>query len=264
MEWLKLIDTSHVLVFTLVLARVSGIVIMTPVFGSADIPAQFRALLAFSLAILIMPSQWFITVAEPASLPMYVLVLAAEVLIGLSLGAGLYIFFVGLEIAGEIMGHIGGLNVAQFFDPLSGENIPLLSQLLYRLGLVGFICCGGVQLTMMGLLDTFQTIPPGGGMIPVSIGETFLMILSMTFNLAFRVAAPVMVGALMSLLVIGLLGRTLPQLNLMSVGFGINTVVAFTILYLCVGAVVMCFQNHIVDVVDMVVRSLNESMAPNG
>ena len=264
MEWLKLIDTSHVLVFTLVLARVSGIVIMTPVFGSADIPAQFRALLAFSLAILIMPSQWFITVAEPASLPMYVIVLAAEVIIGLSLGVGLYIFFVGLEIAGEIMGHIGGLNVAQFFDPLSGENIPLLSQLLYRLLLGGFICCGGVQLTMMGLLDTFQTIPPGGGMIPISIGETFLLILSMTFNLAFRVAAPVMVGALMSLLVIGLLGRTLPQLNLMSVGFGINTVVAFTILYLSVGAVVMCFQNHIVDVVDMVVRSLNESMAPNG
>jgi flagellar biosynthetic protein FliR len=260
MDWLKLIDTSRVLVFSLVFARVSGIVIMTPVFGAAEIPMRIRALFAFALALLIMPSQWFLQVSEPASLPMYVLVIAAEVMLGLAIGVGLYIFFTGLEIAGEIMGHLGGLNVAQFFDPASGENMPLLSQLLYKLGLVGFICAGGVQLTMMGLLDTFQTIPPGGGTVPTGIGETMLTILCLSFNLAFRAAAPVMVGVLISMLVIGLLGRTMPQMNLMSIGFGVNTMAAFLILSLSVNAMVFCFQDHIVEVVDMILRSLHTSV----
>jgi len=243
------------------MARVSGIVIMTPVFGAADIPVRFRALLAFSLALLVMPSQWNVQVNEPQSLPMYIVVLAAETMIGLSIGVGLYIFFMGLEVAGEIMGHLGGLNVAQFFDPRSGENLPLLSRLLHTLGLVAFVSCGGVQLTMMGLLDTFQTIPPGGGTIPVHVADALLVILSLSFNLAFRVAAPVMVGVLISMLVIGLLGRTLPQLNLMSIGFGVNTIVAFTILYLSVGSVIWCFQERLVDVIDLVLQGLHTPLS---
>ena len=122
MDWTAWIDTSRILMFSLVLARVSGIVIMTPVFGSADIPIQFRALLAFSLAVLMMPTQWFVEIQEPDTLPMYVIVIAAELVIGLALGLGLYIFFTGLELAGEIMGHVGGMSVAQIFDPVSGEN----------------------------------------------------------------------------------------------------------------------------------------------
>jgi len=262
MDWTTWIDTSRILLFSLVLARVSGIVIMTPVFGSADIPVQFRALLAFSLALLIMPSQWFVEMQEPDTLPMYVIVIAAELVIGLALGVGLYIFFTGLDLAGEIMGHVGGMSVAQVFDPTSGENTPLLSRLIYMLGLAVFVCCGGIRLTLAGLLDTFESIPPGGGHIPVELGEALVLILSLSFSLAFRVAAPVMIGVLISMLVIGLLGRTLPQLNLMSIGFSVNAIVTFGILFLSIGGVVYCFQDQILDVFSVVLQALQTDVKP--
>jgi len=262
MDWSAWIDTSRVLVFSLVLARVSGIVIMTPVFGSAETPMQFRAMLAFALAVLMMPSQWFADVPDPGSLIVYVIVIATELLIGLSLGVGLYIFFNGLEIAGEIMGHVGGMSVAQLFDPVSGENMPLLSKLVHTLTLVVFVCCGGIRMTMAGLLDTFSSLPPGGGHVPLQLGESLLLILSLSFGLAFRVAAPVMVGVLISMLVIGLLGRTLPQLNLMSIGFSVNALVTFGILFLSIGGVVFCFQEHVVHVFSVILQALHTDVRP--
>ena len=248
--------------FSLVLARVSGIVIMTPVFGSADIPVQFRALLAFSLALLMMPTQWFVEIHEPDTLPMYVIVLAAELMIGLALGVGLYIFFTGLDLAGEIMGHVGGMSVAQVFDPTTGENTPLFSRLIYMLGLAVFVCSGGIRLTLAGLLDTFDSIPPGGGQIPVALGEALVLILSLSFKLAFSVAAPVMLAALISMLVIGLLGRTLPQLNLMSIGFSINAMVTFGVLFLTIGGVVYCFQSEILNVFSVILQALQADVKP--
>jgi len=262
MDWTAWIDTSRVLLFSLVLARVSGIVIMTPVFGSADIPVQFRALFAFSLALLILPSQWCVALQEPDTLPMYAIVLAAELVIGLALGLGLYIFFNGLVVAGEIMGHVGGMSVAQVFDPTTGENSPLLSRLVYMLGLAVFVCSGGIRLTLAGLLDTFESIPPGGGHIPVELGEALVLILGLSFSLAFRVAAPVMIGVLISMLVIGLLGRTLPQLNLMSIGFSVNAIVMYGILFLSIGSVVYCFQSEILNVFSVILQTLETDVRP--
>ena len=262
MDWTAWIDTSRVLLFSLVLARVSGIVIMTPVFGSADIPVQFRALFAFSLALLILPSQWYVALQEPDTLPMYAIVLAAELVIGLALGLGLYIFFNGLVVAGEIMGHVGGMSVAQVFDPTTGENSPLLSRLVYMLGLAVFVCSGGIRLTLAGLLDTFESIPPGGGHIPVELGEALVLILGLSFSLAFRVAAPVMIGVLISMLVIGLLGRTLPQLNLMSIGFSVNAIVMYGILFLSIGSVVYCFQSEILNVFSVILQTLETDVRP--
>jgi flagellar biosynthetic protein FliR len=262
MDWTTWIDTSRILLFSLVLARVSGIVIMTPVFGTADIPMQFRALFAFSLALLMMPTQWFVEINEPDTLPMYVIVLAAELAIGLALGLGLYIFFSGLEIAGEVMGHVGGMSVAQVFDPTTGENSPLLSRLVYMLGLAVFVCSGGIRLLLAGLLDTFESIPPGGGRIPVELGEALVLILGLSFKLAFQVAAPVMLAALVSMLVIGLLGRTLPQLNLMSIGFSINAMVTFGVLFLSIGGVVYCFQSEILNVFSLILQVLETDVKP--
>ncbi len=63
MDWLSQIDVGKFLLFTLVLTRVSGLVMIAPVFGSPEIPLRVRALLAFALAVLIAPTQWHVPVA---------------------------------------------------------------------------------------------------------------------------------------------------------------------------------------------------------
>ncbi len=246
MDWYHLVDTTRVLVFALVLTRVSGIVIMSPVFGGSEIPMQVRALLAFSLAVLIMPSQWTVDVGEPRNLAAFAILIAAELGIGLSLGLGITIFFSGVALAGELIGQLGGLTAAQIFDPTSGDQSPLLSRMLHYLAVAVFASIGGLRILMSALLDTFQTLPIGECNMHTTIAYSLVAILNTSFGLAIRMAGPVMVSVLVAMLVMGLLSKTLPQLNLMSVGFGINSVIMYLVMGLSLGAGVWCFQEHVI------------------
>ena len=201
MDWYHLVDTSRILVFTLVLTRVSGIVIMAPVFGGSAIPMQVRALLAFSLAVLIMPSQWNVDVGDPRTIPAYAILLAAELGIGLALGLGINIFFTGVSLAGELLGQLGGLHAANIFDPTTGDQAPLLSPMLHFLAVAVFAAIGGLRVLMAALLDTFQTLPIGECNMNTTIAYSLVTILTTSFGLAIRMAAPVMVAVLVSMLV---------------------------------------------------------------
>jgi flagellar biosynthetic protein FliR len=235
------------LVFSLVLIRVSGIVIGAPVFGSSDIPVQIRALLAFTLTLLIMPSQWMVQITEPQNLVEYAVLVVSELIIGVSIGLAISIFFSGVAVAGEVIGQTGGLSASQIFDPISGTQSPLLSRAMNYLAVAVFACVGGLRAILTSLLYTFETLPLGSGTMTDSIAEMFLKLLSISFSLSLRISAPVIVAVLVSMLVLGLLGKTLPQLNLMSIGFGINSMVMFCVLMLSVGAGIWCFQDRIAD-----------------
>lgn len=245
------------MVFGLVLTRVSGIAIGSPVLGGSDIAVQFRALLGFVLAILIMPSQWTVQLDEPSNLVAYAVLVVAELIIGLSIGLGLTIFFTGMTVAGEMIGQIGGLTASQIFDPISGDQTPLLSRALNYFAITVFACVGGLRIMLVALLDTFESLPLGEGVMTDSIAIMFLKLLCISFGLAIRVSAPIILSVLVAMLVIGLLGKSLPQLNLMSVGFGINSMVMFTVFMLSAGVGIWCFQERIVDAFEIIFEGLH-------
>lgn len=262
MEWLKYIDTSLVLIFSLILVRVGGIVLVAPVFGGNDVPARFRILLAFALAVLMMPAHWTMQIAEPPTLIDYVLVIASELIIGLSIGLCMMIFFSCIYVAGALIGQMGGLLAGQLLDPTSGEQIPMISRFLYLLAVAVFVCIGGLRVLMAALLDSFQTLPLGEGGIHLPLLETFVRILSAGFLLSFRIAAPITIGILVAMIVMGMLSKTLPQLNLMSVGFGINNILMFFLLFLSLGAGIHCFIERLPDVMEWIFEGLHTTIDP--
>ena len=260
MDWWHLIDTSRVFVYVLVLTRVSGLVIMAPILHTTDTPVQFRALLAFAFSLTIMPSQWFVEVVEPDTLPAFVIMIAAELFIGLAMGLGFYILFSGVALAGELVGHVGGLQASQIFDPVTGAEVPLMSRAFQYLAITVFALIGGLNVLVCSLLDTFTTIPLGTIGFQPDVALSLVVILSMSFNLALRVAAPVLVATLVSLFVMGLLGKTLPQLNLISVAFGINSMVMFSVFALTLGTGMWCFQEQIGDVFEILFAGLHTTL----
>jgi flagellar biosynthetic protein FliR len=235
---------------------------MSPVIGGSEIPVQVRALFVFTLTLLIMPSQWFLTITEPKNLTAYAILIVAELGIGLSLGLGLNLFFTGASMAGELIGQIGGLTASQIFDPISGDQTPLLSRMFQYLAITVFAAVGGLHVLITSLLDTFQTLPPGEAAFQPTITYSLVMILGLSFNLSIRIAAPVMVAVLVAMLVMGLLGKTLPQLNLMSVGFGINSMIMFAVMALSLGAGIWCFQERIDDVFQLLFNGLHAIAEP--
>ena len=260
MDWWHLIDTSRVFVYVLVLTRVSGLVIMAPVLHTTDAPMQFRALLAFSFSIAIMPSQWFVEVVEPCSLLAFAIMIAAELLIGLAMGLGLFILFVCIGLAGELVGHVGGLYAAQIFDPGSGEQIPLMSRAYQFMAITVFALIGGLHVLLTSLLDTFVSIPIGTIGFNPDVVMSLVAILNMSFHLALQIAAPVLMAAMTSLFVMGLLSKTLPQFNLMAVGFGINSMIMFAVFGITVGIGMWAFQEQLGDIFTILVGGLHMTL----
>ncbi len=236
---------SIFILFTLVLARVAGLMLTAPVFGTAAVPIRIRALLAIGLAVLIVPTQWHAAVQRPDNLVYYGLLLGGEAMIGACLGLGVLILIHGMTLAGEMIGQASGLAIADVFDPMLNESVPLFSRLLFLVGVAVFLCLGGHRMVMAGLLDTFRAIPPGSGGVDGSLGNVFVTLVGQSFALGVRAAAPAVTALLLATLILGLVGRTLPQANILSVGFGLNAMLAFAALGLTLGVAAWAFQDQI-------------------
>ncbi len=256
MDWIGQIDEGKVTLFTLVLSRVSGLVTTAPLLSTPEAPVPFRALLAATLAMLIAPTQWNADLPELGSLVNFLVFVGSEVVIGLCLGLGLMILFSGIQLAGELIGRMGGLMLSDVFDPSMGASVPLLSRLLFLLATAVFVLIGGHRMVMAGLLDTFQAIPLGSCAVPVSMTATFVELASQSFALGLRAAMPAVTALLLALLVMGLISRTMPQLNILAVGFGLNAILTFGVLFLSVGAAVWVFQERVAPTLETLLDSL--------
>jgi flagellar biosynthetic protein FliR len=260
MDWLTQIDVDKFLLFTLVLCRVSGLVATAPIYGGQVVPMQVRALLAFALAVLIAPTQWGTPIQDPGTMLNYLVFVVGELLVGVSLGLGITILFSGVQLAGDMIGRVGGLMLADVFDPSQGTSVPLLSRFLFLVTMAVFVCVGGHRIVMAGLLDTFQSIPLGSGAPSASIAETFVLLLAQSFQLGVRAGLPVVTALLLSTLVMGLISRTLPQLNILMVGFGMNAMLTFGALALSLGAAVWVFQQQLEPAVETLLEALHAPM----
>jgi flagellar biosynthetic protein FliR len=257
MDWLNQLNFEKFLLFTLVLTRVSGLVMTAPIYGDRQVPRQVRVFLALSLALLVMPSQWNVAVNYPGSIISYLVIIGGELVVGVFLGLGITLLFHGMEMAGEIIGQLAGLMIASTYDPSMDTDTPLISQFFYLISLSIFVCIGGHRLVMAGLLDTFQTIPPGNGLFNPSMTEGFVTLLVQSFSLAIRTAAPTAIALLLATLVIGLIGRTVPQLNVLMIGFGLNSLVAFGVLMFTLGVLAFTFQDQVEPALDTLLDSLH-------
>ena len=244
MAWFEAAYLTPFFVFTFVLARVSGLVATAPTFTGAYIPMQVRAFLAVGIALVLMPTQWNALQATPTNLPDYAILMAGELLIGMVLGMGIAILASGLQLAGQIIAQMSGMALADVLNPGTDTELPVFSSMLYMVGLAVFVVIGGHRALIDGLLGTFESVPIGHGGVVGTIGHTISTMVSESFSLGVRAAAPAMVALLLATLVLGLVGRTLPQLNVLVLGFGINTIVTMAALLISVGAVAILFQEY--------------------
>ena len=253
---------NQIILFALVLARVSAVVMTAPIFGTLAAPMRVRALLAVALAMLVtplyMPAQFYLTsgIAELGKQ------FANELLVGLLLGLGIMILFSGIQLTGQIVSQLSGTVITDAFDPFTQAQTPLVSQLLYFLTLAVFVLIGGHYMVMDALLHTFQWLPPGQAYVSDRASDVIVTITTQSFLLGIRAAAPVMASLLMATLVLGLIGRTLPQINILAVGFSINSMLALLSLLASVGTIAWIFQDATVPVLDLIRESFYAAPSP--
>lgn len=206
---------ASIVALGLACVRLLALLLSAPFFGHGAIPMRVRGALGVLLTLVMAPA---IPVALPADASLLALAWAAlgEALVGLCLGITASLVLAALGVATELLSVQGGIGAAALFDPSTGAASPALGLLTRSLGLVVFLAVGGHHVLLEATARSFTVLPAGGvGLVPVL--EQAASFGSYVFETAFRLAAPFTAALLLSNLTVGVLGRLIPQLNLMSV-----------------------------------------------
>ena len=252
-------DAAQSLTFLLVLARIGGLVATAPIFGTRSVPKKVRFVLAGALALIVTPTQCGSVASQ--KLADFALLLGGELFLGVCLGLGIVILFSGVQLAGGLIGRMGGLMLADVLDPNSNENVPMFSQLMLYVTLAAFLCVGGHRIVIAALLNSYEAVPIGSVLSPESVSAVFVSLVQQSFLLGIQAAIPVVSALLLSTLVLGLIGRAVPQLNILAVGFGLNSMLSLAALSLTLGSTVWMFQDQIEPAMQAVLDALQTSQS---
>ncbi len=236
--------SQHLVPAAMVVARVSGIAIHGPVLSSPAIPMRIKGLLVAALGLAVYPA-----VAATVSIPGEITLGAALPLIALELGIGAFIGFVAsapilaAQFGGLAMGQQIGLGFARFYNPAIGEESDALEQIMFFLALATFLALGGLESMFSAVVASFTTLPAGSvpamllgenGTAPINIA---LGALNGAFELGLRVAAPLLAIVCLETVVMGYLSKSVPQLNVMSIGFPVRIIIGLSVIIASLAAI---------------------------
>lgn len=214
--------------FLLPFFRVLGLFTTAPVLSQQSVPLRIRIAVSALTAAIVAPS---IEVgAGGFDGPNLVLLVAHEVLVGLTLGFIARVIFSAFELAGEAIGLQMGLSFAGFYDPQSGSGNPV-SRFLNTTALTAFVVMNGPGMLLMAVAESFRVIPIDvafgwlEGRSPIALGTQM-------FALALAVALPFIALLLFVNIALGVMSRVAPQFSVFAVGFPLTIGIGLVLLAL--------------------------------
>lgn len=207
------------------LFRVAGLLSIMPVLGGGEVPVRVRAGLSLLLTLMIVPSLEAMPAIDPLSLPSIYICLQ-QMLIGVAMGLVVLMVFNAVTMAGESVAVTMGLGFALMNDPQNGAQVPTVSQFYLLLATLLFLALDGHHAILMLLDNSFTLMPVGK-----PLGADSFWILanwgSTMFYGSLVIALPALAAMLTVNIIMGIITRAAPQLNIFSVGFPITMTVGF-------------------------------------
>ncbi|PTQ11537.1 flagellar biosynthetic protein FliR [Sphingomonas oleivorans] len=192
--------------------------LVAPVFGAEGVPVQLRLIISLAIG---MPALDLVPFALPddglASFAGVALV-ASEVMAGLALGFAVQIGFSAALLAGETIGNAMGLGFAGMVDPLSGASTPALGQLLSIIATFLFLAMGGHLALAAIIIESYRALPPGQAWLGAESIHGLALFGGDLFAAGLAIALPVGFSLVLVQIVMGMLARSAPAMNLFSVG----------------------------------------------
>lgn len=233
--------------FFLLFARVLAMLQFSPLTNSSSIPGLARIALSLLCAALVLPMVASTGYLIPDSGLEYAFLVVGEAMIGVIMGFMLSITYAAFQTAGQLFSLQMGFGASQVFDPLAQIEIPLLGQFLNIVAMLVFVYTAGFQrIFLTGVYQSFQALRAIDlVLLRQDIMMTMLRGLSALFENALIISFPILGTLFLVQIVMGLLARAAPQMNLLMLGFPLSIGVAFIILFVSVPFLVQVFDRLI-------------------
>jgi flagellar biosynthetic protein FliR len=228
------IDLAVVVRFGLLLVRPGMLVMVAPALGGTYAPAPVKVATTVLLALVLAPT---VSVSPATTDVSLTLIVAREVVIGLSLGLAVRAIMGAAELGGHLSGYQIGFSYAATIDPVSGVRNSVITSLYGLLAMLAFFAVNGHHQVLRALVASYDGLPIGGGHVNASLLTSVREILGLIFIVGVRLAAPLVLVLLIVELAVGLMSRSAPALNFMAIGYPVRVVVGLIALAAMVGTI---------------------------
>ncbi len=238
------LDQFHI--FLLVLLRVSALLMVAPIFGHRTWLARAKVGLAFTVSIILFPIVADQPLDVPAGVLPYALMMIREVLMGVVMGFVVLLLFVGIQFAGQLAGLQMGFGIVNVIDPQSSNQLSIMGQFLNILAILLLLSLNGHHTILTGLVTSFETIPLGGVVLKAGLMQKMIALTAEVFIIGVKIAAPIMTALFLVTAAMGVLARTVPQMNVFMVGFPVQISVGLGAFLVCMPLFVMLVERFII------------------
>lgn len=205
--------------FILVLARVTPLFLVAPLFSSQMLPSRVKGIIAVAISIGLAPVALHGQHIPGNALPLIELI-AENLLVGLGFAFSLAVLFAAVESAAGFLDSISGFSFGNMVNPMSGgESSGPFSSLYSIVGTLIFLVLGGDAWMLRGIAKTFALVPLTSGPRITSLVGGAEQSFATVFTSALEIVAPVLLALLVTDVAFGVVSRVVPQLNVFAVGF---------------------------------------------
>ncbi len=214
--------------FFLVLARISPLFILAPLFSSKSLPGRARTIVALAIAVGLMP------VVKHGQIdldPMgFGLLILKELIVGLAFAYSLAAMFAALQAAGTLLDTLIGFSFGAILDPVTGSQSAVIQQMYSLFGVAVFVAIGGDAWVIKGMALTYEAVPMLASPSIGSLAQGAQLAFSGIFVSAFMIGAPVIVAIIIVDAAFGVVSKVVPQMNVFAVGFPAKMIIGLTLI----------------------------------
>ena len=222
----------------LIFCRILAFVVLCPIFSQQNFPSLAKIVIGMALTVLCLPTAPAI---PELSLFMLTVFVIKEVLFGMAMGYLSQLVFTGVEIAGQLIDFQVGFSMAQAYDPTLQIASSQYGKTYYWLTIAVFFG--------LALLLSFRIVPLGSVVIQGTTVEGIVKLFSQMMVMAVNLAAPMIIALLLVDLVLGVISRSIPQINILMMSLSMKTAISFVVFLLLLPNVLSYLGKHLPDTV---------------
>lgn len=245
---------ATLLTFLLSLIRIGSYFVSTPVFSMKQIPKLVKLGLVVIISYLTWLTIGVISIEVGTSFLELGLVVLKETLVGLMLGMVSNLVFLGIQSAGDFIDFFAGLKMASNYDPITGVNSSLYSTLYNWLGAILFLMMNGHHYLIRGIVNSFNYLPIGTFDLAYLKVSQISIVLTKSFLVALQLAIPICVILFLVDIILGLISRSVPQINVFILGMPLKLLVSFGMIFLIISGIIQSVGLAL----DSVIQILND------
>ncbi|SKC74306.1 flagellar biosynthetic protein FliR [Maledivibacter halophilus] len=234
---------ENTILLFLVFARVSGIFLLTPIFGSTNIPKRLKIGLAGFMTYIAFP---LVSVSEAMNVVNIYQVLyfiLIEFFIGLVFGFVSFLILTSINLAGIIIDRNIGFSMVNVINPQDQSHIPVTANFFYIIAMLVFLITNSHHILIKAVLHSFNVIPIGYESVNLLLVDKIIEILRTSFVLGFKMAAPIVITILATNVLLGVLARAMPQMNVFIVGMPLKIFIGLITIFIVLPLYFKIFNN---------------------